>query len=301
MNTTLRRFFMALVLSLTPAALAAGTTTLPESLLIGPGDLLHISVVDTPEMDQHASVTDKGEVPLVAVGSLKVAGLTPEEAAIAVRERLITAHYLNHPEVAVSVEQYATQSVSVLGQVRSSGAYPIGTARSVLDVLALAGGLDGTADRNILIERHGDPQHPIHYNLSNNPEEAVGKQVLVYPGDIVVVPRAGIVYILGDVNRPGGFVMSNNESKMTLLQGLALAGGLTKSAKQGHARLIRKENGSTREEQLSLGEIQKGKLPDMAMLPGDVLYVPFSYVKNIATNSAGIAASATSAAIYAIP
>jgi polysaccharide export outer membrane protein len=301
MNKTLRRSFVTLVLSLAPAALAVGPTIPGESLLIGPGDLLHISVVDTPEMDQHARVTDRGEVPLVAVGNLKVAGLTPEEAAAAVHDRLITAHYLNHPEVAVSVEQYATQNVSVIGQVRSSGAYPIGTARSVLDVLALAGGLDGTADRNILIERHGDPQHPIHYYLSNNPAEAVVNQVLVYPGDIVVVPRAGIVYILGDVNRPGGFVMSNNESKMTLLQGLALAGGVTKSAKQGHARLIRKENGVIKEEQLSLGEIQKGKLPDMPMLPGDVLYVPFSYVKNIATNSAGIAASATSAAIYAIP
>jgi polysaccharide export outer membrane protein len=301
MNTTLRRSLVTLVFSLASAALAAGPTMPAESLLIGPGDLLHISIVDTPEMDQHARVTDRGEVPLVAVGNLKVAGLTPAEAATAVHDRLIKAHYLNHPEVAVAVEQYATQNVSVLGQVRSSGTYPLGTARSVLDVLALAGGLDGTADRNILIERHGDPQHPVHYNLSNNPEEAVGNQVIVYPGDTVIVPRAGIVYILGDVNRPGGFVMGNNDSKMTLLQALALAGGVTKSAKQGHARLIRKQTGAIKEVQLSLGEIQKGKLPDMAMMPGDVLYVPFSYVKNIATNSAGIAASATSAAIYAIP
>jgi polysaccharide export outer membrane protein len=264
---------------------------------------LYIQVADTPEMDQHPRVTDAGDVPVTGVGSVKVAGLTPAAAASLVRNRLIAAHYMNHPEVTVSVEQYATGNVSVLGEVKVSGAYPIGTPRSVLDVLALAGGLSTDADRNILIERHGDPHHSVHYYFSNNSDQAITEQVLVNPGDTVVVSKAGIVYILGDVNRPGGYVMTNNESKMTVLQALAIAGGLTKSAKQGHARLLRTEpNGMYSDRELSVGNLQSGRLPDIAMLPGDVLYVPFSFARNTAVmGAASVAAAATTAAVYAMP
>lgn len=274
-----------------------------ESLLIGPGDLLHIQVVDTPEMEQSPRVTDAGQIPVEGVGSVKVAGLTPAEASRAIQDRLIEAGYMRHPVVEVTVVQYATQSVSVLGEVKAPGAYPTGTPRSILDVLALAGGLSNIADRNILIERHGDPSNLIHYSLSNDAEKAVAEQVTVDPGDTVIVPKAGIVYVLGDVNRPGGYVMANNESKMTMLEVLALAGGVSKTAKEGRARLIRLEKGGAySDRQLSVADLQKGKLPDIAMQPGDVLYIPFSYTKNLAVfGSAGIAASATSAALYTVP
>jgi polysaccharide export outer membrane protein len=273
-----------------------------ESLRIGPGDQIHVTVVDSPELDQHPRVTDAGDVPLIGVGAVKIAGLTPAEAATAVHDKLIAAHYLNHPEVTVTVEQYATQTVSVLGQVRASGAYPIGTARPVVDVLALAGGLNEVADRNIVIERRGDPDHPLHYNLANDGVLALQTSVLVYPGDTVMVPKAGIVYVLGDVNRPGGIVMDNNSSELTLLQALARAGGVSRTAKQGHAKLLRKDATGYHETQLSLGEIQKGRQQDIALAPGDVLYVPFSYAKNIAVSgSSGIISSLSSAAVYSMP
>ncbi len=286
-------------LMLADAVLAAT----PETLLIGAGDQLRIQVVDTPELEQHPRVTDAGEIPVTGVGTVKVSGMTPSGAARVIQERLIAAHYMNHPEVLVSVEQYATQNISVLGEVKAPGAYPIATPRSVLDVLALAGGLSPVADRNILIERHGDPADLVHYNFSNNADQAVASQVLIDPGDTIVVPKAGIVYVLGDVNHPGGYVMANNESRMTMLQALAMAGGLTKTAKQGHARLIRKlADGSYSDRELSVGDLQTGKLPDFAMLPGDVLYVPFSYGRNLAVMGASsIAASVTSAAVYALP
>jgi polysaccharide export outer membrane protein len=291
--------FFFLLASLAGSALPATT----ETLLIGPGDRLFIHVTDTPEVDQHPNVTDAGEIPVVGVGDVKVSGLTPADAAKIIHDRLIAAHYMKHPDVSVSIEQYATQNVSVLGEVKTSGAYSIATPRSILDVLALAGGLNLDADRNILIERHGDSQHTIHYLFSNNAERAVSEETMVNPGDTVIVSKAGIVYILGDVNRPGGYVMANNESKMTALQGLSIAGGLTHSAKQGHARLLRTEaNGTHSDRQLSVGDLQKGKIPDFALLPGDVLYVPFSFARNTATvGAAGIASSAAAAAVYAIP
>jgi polysaccharide biosynthesis/export protein len=294
----MKKVIFVCLMSLSLAALAQSG----ESLRIGPGDQIHVTVVDSPELDQHPRVTDAGEVPLIGVGAVKIAGLTPAEAATAVHDKLIAAHYLNHPEVTVTVEQYATQTVSVLGQVRASGAYPIGTARPVVDVLALAGGLNELADRNIVIERRGDPEHPLHYNLANDGVVALQTSVLVYPGDTVIVPKAGIVYVLGDVNRPGGFVMDNNSTELTLLQALARAGGVSRTAKQGHAKLLRKDATGYHETQLSLGEIQKGKQQDIALAPGDVLYVPFSYAKNIAVSgSSGIISSVSSAAVYSMP
>ena len=274
-----------------------------ESLLIGPGDLLHVQVADTPEMEQHPRVTDAGDVPITGIGTIKVAGLTPADAALAIQAGLIAAHYMNHPAVMVSVEQYATQSVSVLGEVKAPGAYPIATSRSILDVLALAGGLTTVGDRNLVIERHGDPSQVVHYGFSNNAGQAIVQQVVVYPGDVVIVPKAGIVYVLGDVNHPGGYVMGNNDSTMTVLQALAVSGGVTHTAKQGHARLIRKDAaGRYSDRQISVGDLQEGRTPDIALQAGDVLYVPFSFGRNIVTAGAGsIASAATTAAVYALP
>jgi polysaccharide export outer membrane protein len=274
-----------------------------NSLLIAPGDLLHIHVADTPEMEADARVTDRGIVPIVGIGDVTVVGLTPGDAATAVHDKLIERHYLNHPQVSINVVEFATQQVSVIGEVKTSGAYKITTPRPILDVLALAGGLTPQANRHILVERKGDLQHPLDYYVSNNGAQAIERQVLVDPGDTIVVSRAGIVYILGDVNRPGGYVMSNNESQLTLLQGLALAGGVSRAAKQGHAHLIRqKPGGGYTDTELSVGDVQKGKQPDLALLPGDVLYLPFSYARNLATTgAAGIAASTAGAAIYALP
>jgi polysaccharide export outer membrane protein len=265
--------------------------------LISPGDELHISVLDMPEFEQTPRVTDAGDVPVQGIGSVRVVNMTPSEAAIAIHDKYVSAHFLNHPQVSVVVDQYATQEVTLIGEFRTPGAYPIATPRPILDVIALGGGLSDAADRDILVERRGDQSHPIHYNVNNDAEQAIKDQVLVNPGDTVVVAKAGIVYVLGDVNRPGGYPMSNNQSKMSLLEALSIAGGPARTAKLGHARLIRKVDHS--ELQISLGEIQKGKRPDFPMAPGDILYVPFSYAKNlIITSSAGIAGAAGAAAIY---
>jgi polysaccharide export outer membrane protein len=268
-----------------------------NSLLISPGDELHVSIQDMPEMEQYPRVTDAGDVPVIGIGNVPVVHMSPAEAATAIHDRLVSAHYLNHPQVTVVVDQYATQEVTLIGEVRNPGAYPIATPRPILDVIALGGGLDDVADRSILVERHGDQNHLVHYTVSNDAQQAIEGQVLVNPGDTIVVPKAGIVYVLGDVNRPGGYTMSNNESKMSLLEALSMAGGAAKTAKLGHTRLIRKVDHS--EMQISLGDIQKGKQPDFAMAPGDILYVPFSYGKNLfITSSGGITGAASAAAIY---
>jgi polysaccharide export outer membrane protein len=298
MRRILRLFGIALFALATAYALAVP----PETLLIGPGDTLRVQVLDTPELEQHPRVTDSGDIPLIGVGNVHVAGLTPAEAAAQIRTRFIHSHFMNHPDVSVTVEQYATQTVSVLGQVKTPGAYPISTGRSVLSVVALAGGLTDVADRHLTIQRGDSSKKTVSYTLSNDSSTAIADSVQVLPGDTVVVPKAGIAYVLGDVGRPGGFVMQNNHSQLTALEAVALAGGTAKSAVPSHAKLIRKEpEGRYKEIALNFSAMQKGKAPDVTLQPDDVLYIPFSYLRNIAGNSSQIAASATSAAIYTIP
>ena len=271
----------------------------PESLLIGPGDLLHVQVFDTPELEQKdVRVTDAGELPLILGGNVKVAPLTPAEAARAIEKALLDGHFRLRPRVTVTVEEYATQKVSVLGEVKTPGAYAINTPRSVLDVLTLAGGLTELADRKILIQRKGSSDK-VPYFVSNKADVAMDTSVRINPGDTLYVPKAGIVYVLGDVKQPGGYTMTNNEAQLSVLQLVARAGGTNNSAVPSHARLMRKTGASGyTETALQLSAMQKGKQPDQFLQAEDIIYVPFSYLRNAAENIASMSSSVASAAIY---
>jgi polysaccharide biosynthesis/export protein len=269
-----------------------------ESILIGPGDMLHIQVFDTPELEQHARLTDDGNVPLIFLGNVHVAGLTPEAAARLIESDLVQKQYMKHPQVSVSIESFATQGVLVSGQVAHPGSYQIETSRTVLDVLSLAGGLNDVADRHVTIERHGTGER-VQYYLSNKPEEAFDHSVLIHPGDKVLVPKAPVAYMLGDVGRPGGYAFTNNSSQLTALQMLALAGGTPPTARPAVARLIRRNGDGFTEKEIQLSDMAKGKIADFQLQADDIIYVPFSYWKNAAMNAAQIASSAGSAAVYA--
>lgn len=282
---------VALMLTVRPVAAQK------ESLLIGPGDLIQVDVLDTPEMEQQVRVTDDGSAQLAYVGSVQVGGKTPAAAAEAIRLLLISKNVMKHPQVAVRVQEYSTQDVSVLGQVRTPGAYPLTTPQPVLRVLSLAGGVTDLADREVTVKRHGSPEQ-LTYMLSNDPQKMLTDMVMVNPGDIVMVPKAPIIYIMGDVGRPGGYAMSSNESHLTLLQAIARAGSANKTSVQSKVRLIR--NGE-KEMQIHLDAMEKGKIPDIDLQANDIIYVPFSWMKNIAMSGSQIAASTASAAIYAMP
>jgi polysaccharide biosynthesis/export protein len=198
------------------------------------------------------------------------------------------------------VEQYATQNVSVMGQVRNPGMFPITTPQPIIKGLALAGGLTELADRNITIQRGGDPDKRVTYFLSNRSEAAFTGGVTVNPGDTVLVPKAPIVYVLGDVGRPGAFSIGTNDSKLTALQAIAMAGSVAKSAVPSKARLIRRGQNGTQELPLQLSAIQKGTQPDIDLQADDIIYVPFSFLKNAAMGTAQIAAQTASAAITVV-
>lgn len=269
-----------------------------ESLTIGPGDMLHLKVLEAPELEQSSRVSDAGTLTLILGGKVQVAGLTPADAAIAIERVLVEGHYVLTPHVSVTTEQTATQNVTILGQVRTPGSYPISTPRPILDVLALAGGLNDLAQRKVTIQRHSTKER-VDYVLSNSANAALDANVPVYPGDTVLVPKADVVYVLGDVNRPGGIAIVTNDSKLSALQALSLAGGTPPNAVPSHSRLIRKQADGTHVElPLQLSAMQKGKEPDIPLQGDDIIYVPFSYARNMAVGAGSLVGATSSAAIY---
>jgi polysaccharide biosynthesis/export protein len=282
------------------AAQSADTTTSARKdyLLIGAGDLVNVSVFREPDLAAKSRVDAIGNIALPLIGGIHVEGLTPQQAQKVVAESYEAANFLRSPQVSLLVEEYATQSISVVGEVQKAGAYPATAPRSVIDVIAYAGGLTPVADRHITVQHRGSLQAKEEIFLSNNSSKALAAQVMVYPGDIVMVPKAGIVYVLGDVHQPGGYVMQD-DSKMTVLQAIAMAAGNNTTSLGGQVRLVRRTaEGSSTEITISIKDMQKGKTPDMQLKADDVLWVPFSFGKNLLMSTSGILSVAGAAAVY---
>jgi polysaccharide export outer membrane protein len=281
------------------SALAMSCWAQQESLLIGPGDLLQVDVMDTPEMEQQVRVTDDGSVSLAYLGSIHVAGQTPAAAAGMIQAALVEKHVMHRPQVTVRMMELATQDVSVLGQVHTPGTYSITTPQTILKILSLAGGLSEEADRNVTVKRNKSGEQ-LKYYVSNNADEALSNMVMVYPGDTVLVSRAPLVYVMGDVNRPGGYAITTNDQHLSVLQVIAMAGSANKTSKQSHVRLIRTTDQGQVEMPVRLDQMEKGKQPPLMLQANDIVYVPFSWMKNVAMSTANIAASTAGAAIYVV-
>jgi polysaccharide export outer membrane protein len=270
----------------------------PVDLQIGSGDLLEISVFGHPEFKQEQRVSGTGEITLPLIGSLKVDGLTIGQAQSTIRKKLVDGGYYKDPAVSVFAKEYATQGVSVLGEVNKPGVYPRLGQRRLLDVISAAGGLTQKAGRAVTITRRNNPTVAQTLELSKEPEKAMVNNVEVYPGDTVVVSQAGVVYVIGDVAKPSGFVMDNNES-MTVLQAIALAGGTNNTASLERTRLIRKRPEGAQEISVALKRIMEAKAEDVPLQAGDVLFVPNSAGKSAARRGMeAILQAATGVAIY---
>jgi len=196
----------------------SSTKQIPVSLKIAPGDLLHITVFDVPEMTQEVRVGANGKAQLALIGDIALAGMTGQEAAETIARELRNKKLLLSPQVNVLVKEFASQGVSVTGEVQHPGIYQVLGSRTLLDLISMAGGLTNLADTRITVQRRGAAEEKVTVKLkTDDPEASLANNVQIYPGDLILVPRAGIVYVLGDVNRPGGFVMQDS-GKITLLQ-----------------------------------------------------------------------------------
>jgi polysaccharide export outer membrane protein len=293
-------FVMLLVFMSLASSCSYGQTLIPrnqqESLLIAPGEMVHVEVLGELDLEQHARVSDSGEIRLKIGTSVHIAGLSTTAAAEVIQNAL-SKEYLLHPQATVSIEETSSEKVSVFGEVKTPGTYFIPTSSAVLDVLAMAGGLSDVADRRVTIQRHGSKTKE-SYNVSNDASTALTTDITVNPGDRVFVPRAGMIYVLGDVKSPGAYAMTNNEGKISILQVIARAGGTNSSAAVSKTTLLRRSTESMRPEQVPLNKMEKGKERDRYLDAGDILYVPFSYMRNTLVNAGALLAAVGSAAVY---
>jgi polysaccharide export outer membrane protein len=266
-------------------------------LRIGSGDLLELSVFDVPELAQVVRVSDTGSATLMLLGSLHLDGLTAVEAQALIEYRLRQGNFILDPHVSLIIREYGTQGVSVLGEVKKPGVYQVLGARNLLDIISEAGGTTPFAGQQATVKRRAS-QETLTASLSNDPAELLARDIELCPGDTVVVPKAGIVYVLGDVGRPGGYVMQNN-GRISLLQAIAMAQGVNRTAAKKHTRLIRKSASGVQETTLDLKPVLEGRAPDPALEPEDILYIPPSSAKSfVMRDTPALMQSTASAAIY---
>jgi len=270
---------------------------------IAEGDLLDIVIFDTPELSGRFRVNLKGDILLPLAGTLHVAGMTLAEITDAVSQRYKDAKILVAPEVTVFVAEFTRRTITITGEVRVPGVFPIAAPRTLTDTLAMAGGLNDNASRTVSIVHAADPRQIIHVTLNvgaQTPESIQEGRMEILPGDSIFVARSGIVYLVGELMRPGGFQVEHN-NRLTLLEAVALAGGLTRTAKASQSRLIRRSATGREEMRVDLQKVLYGGGPDMLLTDGDIVFVPTSlrkeYTQALITGAIG---AATSYGIYRI-
>ena len=279
---------------------AVSATTMPMPAPIGPGDLLEVTEAHTPEMRGAVRVTEAGTITLNLAGEVHIGGMDERAAARAVEAALLDRGMLLHPQVTVLVTAYAGQDVSVMGEVARPGVYSYTVHHRLLDLISAASGLAPNAGRLVTITHRNDPGTVVPVvldptgksgKLENNPE--------LLPGDLVQVSRAGLVYVVGDVIRPGGFPVDPVQTT-TAVQALSLAWGPGQNAALTKAILIREEPGGRTLTTLNLKRMLRGQDPDIPIRDRDILFVPDSMAKNLWNRTMeSVIQSAAGVSIYA--
>jgi len=243
---------------------AAIERTSVASFTIGVGDTVEIEVLGRPELTARGSVSDDGQVICSLIGPVKIAGLTPLQASERIAEGYRTGQYLVSPQVTVTITDYQSQLLTVLGEVGRPGRFPVRTRLSVLDALALSGGITELgASTAYLLRTAGDQVTRHEIDLDVLIQTGAGQQHFeMFAGDTLLVPKADVFYIYGEVRNPNAYKIKPG---ITVIQALSLAGGLTDKGTDRRIDIHRKDaSGHLRTLAASLNE---------PLRPDDVIYI----------------------------
>jgi polysaccharide export outer membrane protein len=252
----------------------------PPDYRIGADDLLEVTLFDVEGRNGEprqvdVRVAQSGVVTLPLVGQVEVGGQTAAGAEAALREHY--RRYIRDPQIAVFVKEYRSYRVSVVGYVAKPGVFDVSGERTLLEVLALAGGLNERAGKTVQISRrHPDRIETLLVDLDRLAHEGDPTlNLTMMPGDVVNVPKAGVVYVQGSVKKPGAYRLRD---AMTVTQAISAAGGPDeKLANAGGTRLFRRgPNGERQEVDIDMGAINSGKVEDTMLVENDILVVPMS-------------------------
>ncbi len=301
----------------TAAAAASGAgAAMRKPDVLGPDDQVTIHVTDAPDIsDKPYRIDNSGELRIPRAGRIQAAGLTAQELEAAITERLKS--WLRAPDVTVLVAESRSQPVSILGAVKSPGVKQIQGQETLFEVLSDVGGIADDAGYSVKITRRlewgriplpsaaDDPTGRYSVAEVGIPDILAAKDpslnILICPQDVISVPRAELVYVLGQVPRAGGYVLQGRTG-LSLLQALTLAGGIDKNAAGKKAKILRPSPGGNRIEiPVDLPKVMAGKAPDQELRPQDILFLPSSNSKKILSRIADIGALASTAMLYRIP
>jgi polysaccharide export outer membrane protein len=295
-------------------AAKSGLSSAPNYVL-GPDDQIVIRAFEAEELsDKPIAIGADGFIGLPMLGRVRAGGLTVMQLEAELSKRL--ARYINSPQVTVLVADFRSQPVSVMGAVAMTGQVQLKGGKTLTEVIAAAGGLRQDAGWDVVITRDlsqgalplagakTDPSGKFSIATVNLREVMNGKKpgdnILIRPNDVLTVPKAQLVYVLGEVGRPGGFVLDDHES-LSSLQCVALAGGLNKTAASKKAKILRLEPGKAERQEIvaNLKDIMDGKSPDISLRADDILFVPNNIPKSAALRVAESAVQiGTGLAIY---
>jgi len=265
---------------------------------LGGGDLIEVNVYNVPELTTKARVGTSGDVYLPLIDYVHVGDLTVDEAQALIQKRLGDGGFVRNPHVTIFVDESASQGVTVLGEVSKPGIYPDLGDHKLYEIISEAGGFSPSAARKVSIF-HRNQSQATELKLSRNLADDLSSNVEVLPGDTIMVPRAPIIYVVGDVGRPSGLLVDNGT--LTVLQAVALAGGTNRTAKMGAVRIIRKGPTGMTETQVPLKKMLEAKAPDVTLQADDILFVPVSGGRVLAGRTFEAAmAMATAVSIYAV-
>lgn len=272
------------------------TTMTSGPVKLSPGDLLDISVFASSELTTHVRVSSDGVISFPLLGKVRVSGMMPEEVQDLIRDQLMKRDLVKDPQVSVFVLEYSAQAVYVLGEVTRPGAYPVVGSHQLSDFISVAGGFTPRAGKTITVTRQANDQTPDVIRFSRAPSVG-GANPQVNAGDTIYVGQAGVVYVVGDVVRPGGFVLDSDQ-KLTVMKVMALAEGTKPTASVKGARLVRNTANGREETPIDLRKIFRAKAADIELQDQDIVLIPSSTVHIAVFRSLDAAQAVAGAVIY---
>ncbi len=298
---------------------ARSTVTGSQDYQVGPEDLLEVSVYGETDLSRLVRVNGQGMISLPLVGAVKVAGLTPAQVESKLAE-LYGEKYLKNPQIAIFIKEYRHQRVALTGALKTPGFYELIGPRSLLEMLAMAGGLDDRAgDMVQIIRRQSAPKAAQDLQLADSSKpfelnsetividmrqllnDRTGKlNLAIRQGDVINVPFAGSAYVLGSVNRPGQVPVKKD---LTVTQAVAMAGGtVSMLANPSGTTILRlDEQGQAVKIPANLNRILKNQDPDIILKEQDVVFVPESVIRKFLVDFRQLVGGGMSVGYSAVP
>lgn len=259
-----------------------------DDYLVGPSDVIEVTVRDAPELSGSFTITAAGTFEMPFLGNISCGGKTPEQIRDIIVEGLRNGEYLKKPMVLVKVTQYNSHSYFIQGAVRSPGIYQIRGRASLVKLIIAAGGLAESHGSTAFIIRETRPASGednnqydlIKANISGLLSGNFDQNLAIEPGDVVNIPPMNVFYVAGEVTAPGSFPLKEGT---TVRQAISLARGTTFRAAGSRAVIFRDDlkSGKRIELKLNLPAVMSGKAEDLSILANDVIIVPNSRFKSV--------------------